>query len=231
MLVAQNLSKIFHRKKDSFYAVKNANLTLFDGDFVSVFGESGSGKSTLLKMLSGMISPSEGNILWNQESYFAHDDIWRAELRNEFIGIIPQEIFLLNDLTVLQNVLLPRTIAKNFKKTRSALSANAFAISLLERLGVAHLANEFAQNLSGGEIRRIAFARALMNEPQIIIADEPTSNLDDENSRLILKIFQEESQKGNIVIVATHDEILKNISQRIYFMKRGVLSEVDSLNL
>lgn len=232
-LTATNLSKIYSQRGFEFYAVRNVNATFESNKLTAIFGESGSGKSTLLSLLAGLAEPTEGSVSIDGEIFASHDDIWRSLVRNRRIGYIPQGIAMLSHLTVLQNVILPRTIvdAKLQKVTKSAASPKARAMELLERLGVSNLADKYPKNISGGELRRVAVARALINEPEFLFADEPTSNLDGRNRERILEILRKEAEDGVSVILATHDESAKSVADDLLWMKSGELTFCNSLFL
>lgn len=232
-LTATNLSKMYSQRGSGVYAVRNVNATFESNKLTAIFGESGSGKSTLLSLLAGLAEPTRGTVSIDGEIFSHHDDIWRSLVRNQRIGYIPQGIAMLSHLTVLQNVVLPRTIVDNKlqKLTKSAASPNLRAMELLEKLGVSDLAGEYPQNISGGELRRVAVARALINEPEFLFADEPTSNLDGRNSELIFEILRKEAEKGAAVILITHDESVKSIADDLRWMKNGELIYDNSLSL
>lgn len=176
-------------------------------------------------MICGILTPSSGKILIYDESknetdlYSIEDDA-RSAFRNKNFGVIPQGQSGLSSLSVLENVKLPALV---YGEDSSEL--NCFALSLLEKVGIADLKNEFPQNLSGGEMRRMAIARALINKPKFIFADEPTSDLDDENTQNILGLLQQISKEGASVLLVTHEVGAEKYADKVFRMDGGVLRE------
>ena len=216
ILNGNNITKEYTRRGLKFNAVSNAEFFAWSGDFTVIFGESGSGKSTLLNALAGVTAPTSGTVEIDGQPIFSLSDEELAQLRNERIGYIPQNTASLSAFTVAENIILSSTLY-NKKIDKGHIGA------LLNKLGIAHLANESPQNLSGGELRRVAIARALANKPDLIIADEPTSNLDEENSRKVYSIFARLARTGVSVVIATHDKNAFGYSNRVYHMKSGTL--------
>ena len=172
MIRVEELKKIFLRNNANFEAVQGVSLTIQKGEFAAITGHSGSGKTTLFNMIAGLIFPSSGNIYIDGVNFTALSKKEKAFFRNEKIGYILQSQNLLNNFTILDNICMPAYLSKEaccFKKR---------AVELLEKIGLADLANEYPPNLSGGEMRRISIARAMLNNPKVILADEPTSNLE-----------------------------------------------------
>ena len=216
ILNGNNITKQYTRRGEKFNAVNNADFFAWSGDFTVIFGESGSGKSTLLNALAGVTAPTTGSIEIDGQPLFKLNDEELARLRNERIGYIPQNTASLSAFTVAENITLTSTLY-NKKIDKEHIKA------LLNKLGIAHLANEHPQNLSGGELRRVAIARALANKPDLIIADEPTSNLDEENSRKVYSLFARLARTGVAIVIATHDKNAFGYSNRVYHMKSGSL--------
>ena len=204
MLVAQGVTKKFFRKGREeaqwFDAVSGADVSLAPGEFVVLMGRSGGGKSTLLNMLAGLLAPNEGCVQLNGQDLYALSDDELSRLRNEHIGVVPQGQTPLHSLTVVQNVTLP------YLMYRADDGVEARALELLESLGIRHLADSYPSELSGGEMRRMAIARALVCNPAVVLADEPTSDLDDENTRIVLRKLRDVADAGAAVLVATHDQ-------------------------
>ena len=204
MLVAQGVTKKFFRKGREeaqwFDAVSGADVSLVPGEFVVLMGRSGGGKSTLLNMLAGLLAPNEGCVQLNGQDLYALSDDEFSRLRNEHIGVVPQGQTPLYSLTVVQNVTLP------YLMYRADDGVEARAFELLESLGIRHLADSYPSELSGGEMRRMAIARALVCNPAVVLADEPTSDLDDENTRIVLRKLRDVADAGAAVLVATHDQ-------------------------
>lgn len=218
---AEKTARTFFRNgKDSnyFYAVQETDFAPEEGKVTVITGKSGSGKSTLLHMLGGLLTPTSGKVFLDGSDLYATSDAERSKKRNEKIGFIPQGQTGLQSLTVLENVLVPATLYG--KK-----GMEGKAIGLLERLGVAELKDAYPNELSGGEIRRMAIARALLNDPELILADEPTGDLDDENTTAVLQLLRERAASGATVIVVTHDKETFAFADETYVMKKGVLTK------
>ncbi|WP_290766170.1 ABC transporter ATP-binding protein [Fibrobacter sp. UBA4297] len=216
ILNGNNITKEYTRRGEKFPAVNNADFFAWSGDYTVIFGESGSGKSTLLNALAGISAPTSGSIAIDGQPLYTLNDEERSRLRNERIGYIPQNAACLPAFTVTENIELAASLYKH-RIDKEQIQ------SLLKKLGIAHLANEYPANLSGGELRRVAIARALVNNPDLIIADEPTSNLDEDNSRKVFSLFGRLAKSGAAVIVATHDRSAFGYNNRTYHMKSGTL--------
>lgn len=226
ILKAEKISKQYTRKtKNSnfFYAVCETDFELPDNSLIEICGRSGSGKSTFLNMMCGILTPSSGKILIEenenqQTDLYSMDDENLSFFRNKNFGVIPQGQSGLSSLTVLENVKLSALVYKDDSKELSD-----FALSLLEKVGIADLKNEFPQNLSGGEMRRMAIARALINKPKFIFADEPTSDLDDENTQNILSLLQSISKENVGVLLVTHETDAAKYADKVFKMDGGKL--------
>lgn len=221
MLEAQGIRKEFIRQgkgTNRLVAVQDTDLTLGAGELTVLMGRSGSGKSTLLNMLAGLLAPTAGRILLDGEDLYAMEDRALSRLRNARIGVIPQGQTALHSLTVLENVLLP--VRMYDPKADAAPEAAA----LLERLGIAELQQDKPAALSGGELRRMAIARAVIRRPQIILADEPTGDLDDENTAIVFDFLRESARNGAAVLVVTHEGDAVQYADRIFRMNAGVLT-------
>lgn len=218
-LEIKNIKKEFKRGEKSFLAVNDVNLTITDKDFISIIGHSGSGKSTLLNLIAGLLNPSSGDILIDGKSIVGLNDKEISQIRNNKIGYILQGQSLLSNLTVLENIKLP------FELMGNKGDASKYALELLEKIGISNLANSYPSVLSGGEAKRVAVARALINKPDILLADEPTSDLDEENTEIIMKLFKEISQQGTAVLMVTHNLSTTNYGNSVYKMKNGILNK------
>ena len=218
-LVISNLEKKFILGDRTVTAVNNVNLNVSDGDFISIIGRSGSGKSTLLNMISGLLVPTGGEIILDGKDISKISDEELSYLRNSEIGYIMQGKSLLQQLTVIENILLPFYL---YKREGNPLNR---ARKLLEQIGIAHLENAYPSKLSGGELRRVAIARALINSPKILLADEPTSDLDRKNTLEIMKLFQEISGNGTSIIMVTHELDTIGFGNRVLQMDEGLLKE------
>ena len=219
VLKLTELCKEYQRGGGPFLAVDHVDLNVEAGDFVNVIGRSGSGKSTLLYMAAGMLSPTSGAVELNGENLAGKDDASLSRLRNDKIGFIPQDAAALPHLTLLENVLLPFCLWPHGGDGEGA------ARLLLERLGIAHLADAYPSELSGGELRRALIARALINRPMIVIADEPTSDLDVESSKNIMETFAKLNEEGATLLLVSHDLDTLRYGKRVYTMSDGRLSD------
>ena len=219
LLQASGLNKIYERNQKDFFAVNDASLTIQSGDFINIIGRSGSGKSTFLNMLTGLLRPTSGTVHFGNIDIYSLDDEKLSTLRNSHFGYIPQGSGLLTNLTVFENLCLPFYIGMNDGAIEDR------AAFLLEEIGLNHLAQMYPANLSGGELRRIMIARALINSPDIVIADEPTSDLDAETTKDIMNLFTNINKKGTTLIIITHELGTLSHGNRILTMKDGQLSE------
>lgn len=200
MLEVMNLNKTYKTYNGNVYALRNINFTAKKGEFIAVIGQSGCGKSTLLNIIAGLLTPTDGTIIYNGDIITGRKKSYLQEYRCRHVGIILQNFSLLNDRTVRQNVELPLRIRKNGKEQKSKLVE-----MYLDNFGMLSKIDAFPNQLSGGEKQRTAIARALVSSPDIIIADEPTGALDKTNAQQIVKMLREISISGKIVIMATHN--------------------------
>lgn len=222
ILKAENISKKYYRPTKNashFEAVKTVDFTLEEGKVTEITGRSGSGKSTLLYMLAGLLKPSSGKVLLDGKDIYSLSDDELSILRNQKIGVIPQGQTGLFSLTVLENVLVPAAIYGDSKKYEER------ARHLLSLVGIENLADSKMAELSGGEMRRMAIARALILDPEIIFADEPTDDLDDENTKQVLSLLQELTHIGKSLLLVTHEKMAEEYADKIYRMEAGSLKE------
>ncbi|WP_295149856.1 ABC transporter ATP-binding protein [uncultured Peptoniphilus sp.] len=204
IIKTENLSKSFKRGSNTLFAVKNVNFTLEEGDFVNIIGRSGSGKSTFLNLLSGLLKPTEGKIFAKGKDMSDFSDREISKYRNEVIGFVPQSLGTLPNLNVLENVSLPYYL---FKRDDFAYEKAAM---LLDEMGILHLKDDFPKNLSGGELKRVLIARSMINSPELLILDEPTSDLDKNTTMEIMDLLKKINSKGTALIIVTHElDILK----------------------
>ena len=224
MLKAVDLSMRCFRKTgqaNHFFAVRHANLTLHPGEVALLTGRSGSGKTTLLHMLAGLLTPTEGKVWLDETDLYALPDGALSRLRGEKLGVIPQGRSAVDTLTVLENVLLPRQL-------RGEKGDVEEAVKWLDALGIASLRDARPAELSGGELRRMAIARALAGNPEIILADEPTGDLDDENTEVVLSLLRNLAvEAGKTVLLVTHDSEALPYGTRVYRMDGGILRTED----
>ena len=204
MIKIKNLTHYYNKDK----ALDNINLEINNSEFICFIGESGSGKSTLLSILSTLLKPTSADVYFNNLNYKDIQNI--DKFRKENIGFIFQFHYLINYLTVKENIKLANKKAKD-KEIKTLLST----------LGIENLIDKYPNEISGGQRQRVAIARALINNPKVIFADEPTGNLDSNNSLKVFELFKELSKKGTTIIVATHDKNLAKIANKIYELKDG----------
>lgn len=213
MIDIKHLTKGFQTPRGKITVLEDFSLTALNGTFLGIAGKSGAGKSTLLSLIAGLQKPDSGSIrIDTEENKITPTEITSltekelATFRNKNIGFVSQEQSFLENLTVLDNVRLPAYLSK--EKTRSDTDAKIIerARSLLEEFGIAHLADQYPQNLSGGENHRVLIARALINNPKIILADEATDSIDSDRTEEIIKIFRILANQGKIVILVSHDK-------------------------
>jgi lipoprotein-releasing system ATP-binding protein len=219
VLEARHINKYF-KKPTLYHVLKDINFEIKKGEFVSVMGKSGCGKSTLLYILSTMDTDYEGELLLNNELITGQDRDYLSHIRNKHIGFVFQFHYLLSEFSVLENVMLPAK--KLAEKTEKEIEHDA--IEKLKMLNIEHLTYKRASNVSGGEKQRIAIARALINNPSIIMGDEPTGNLDSYNSENVFNIFKQLSADYNLsLLVVTHDEDFAKRTNRIITMEDGTI--------
>lgn len=219
----QNISKIYSTDRMDTYALKDVSFSIQNQDFIAIQGTSGSGKSTLLNILGMLTSPSSGKYLLKGRNISQLKTFQKAFIRNEFIGFIFQNFNLIDDLNVKKNVELPLIYRKGMKKQqRLKLVENA-----LKRVGLDHRLHHYPKQLSGGQQQRVAIARAIVGNPAIILADEPTGNLDSKNSQSVMNLLKELNESGSTICVVTHDTRYSKMVNRIFLIEDGQLSEAD----
>ena len=212
MISLQHVSKTYETPAGKFSALKEIELEIPQGEFVGVVGKSGSGKSTLLNMVAGIDRPSAGSVAVAGTEIHALSENKLAVWRGRNVGFVFQFFQLLPTLTAAENVMLPMDFCKSlpFRERRKR------ALTLLERVGVGPQADKLPATLSGGEQQRVAIARALANEPPLVLADEPTGNLDSVTATAILDLFRDMANRGTTVVIATHEtDIARVIDRRI----------------
>ena len=239
MYILENVSKKYHRRNKEIFALEDINLEIEDGDFLIIKGESGSGKSTLLALLAGIQEASLGKVFLdgNDFSSLSENDI--AKLLKNQISYIPQGYSLLPNLSILDNIRLVKDIKnenqeKTQKNNRNNKINNNLAnnevkeiIRILKELKISDLIRSYPEELSGGEQKRVAIARALLQDTNIILADEPTSDLDKESANIIWSIFEKANQEGKTVIVVTHQEKLNTKNKRILVLEDGKIKKEE----
>ncbi|WP_298046632.1 ABC transporter ATP-binding protein [uncultured Cardiobacterium sp.] len=198
-------------------ALDDVNITVARGEFVAIMGSSGSGKTTLMNILTCLDTPSEGQVLLNGTDAAALDEEARRTFRARTIGLVFQQFHLLPYLTACENVMLAQYY--------HSVTDKAAALAALERVGLDHRSSHLPKQLSGGEQQRVCIARALINEPEILFADEPTGNLDAENERIVLNIFAELHAQGRTIVMVTHNPDLGQQTDRIIQLQHGKIIE------
>jgi len=221
MLRADNLHKVYKDGKKELHVLKGVSLELRKDEVVAIVGPSGAGKSTLLHILGGIDKPSSGRVFLDNSDFYSMDDANRARFRNQKIGFVFQFYHLLPDFTALENVMLPGLIkASSFRKKPSGIKN--IAETLLEDVGLQKRMHHRPGELSGGEQQRVAIARALINNPKMLLCDEPTGNLDSEMGLEILSIlFNLNKKHKTLVVIVTHDEEIARRTGRVVEMKDG----------
>ena len=218
-LEAKKLVKEYKRRGVSFRAVDDIDFSIDTGDFVMIEGESGSGKTTFLNLLTGLTEPTSGNVMISGKPLKDIGDKELSKIRNQKIKYIPQGESLLSALTVRENILFPYTIGGLEKPSPERL------LEVSDKLGITDLLDEYPSELSGGEMRRATIARAVINKPSLIIADEPTGSLDSENTFKVMEIFKNIASEGTAVIVVTHQKETLGYASKVYGMEQGSLKE------
>ena len=217
----QGLYKDYNTAAGVFPVLKDVNLTIDDGDYVAIMGPSGSGKSTFMNILGCLDRPTKGEYILDGHSIKSLSSNELAKLRNKTIGFVFQGFNLLARSTLVENVSLPLVYAEDQKELRAKIAKN-----ILERMGLGNYFDSKPSQISGGQQQRVAIARALVNQPRIILADEPTGNLDSKTSDEIMKIFDELNQIGNTIIIVTHEnDIAEHASRQVRFLDGKIVED------
>jgi putative ABC transport system ATP-binding protein len=217
LIELRELSKEYKRGGRAFNAVNRVSLSVEPGDFISITGRSGSGKTTLLNMGAGLLNPTRGSVFFEGKDIYALGDKEISFLRNAKIGYVPQGQSLLSNFTVFDNVRIPWFLF------RREGDAEGRTFILLEKVGISRLAASYPKELSGGEMRRVSIARALINRPRLLIADEPTGDLDAETTAEIMRLFSDIAREGTAVLIVTHELDTLGYGNRTYSMNAGSL--------
>lgn len=221
MLVIENISMNYDETPNIVHALSNVNLILNKNELTIIEGPSGSGKTTLLNIIGGLLKPSSGKILVNNKNIIEMNDNEKAYYRNKVIGFVFQSFYLEPNFTVYDNVEVPLIIAGIPKNERRKM-----ILSTLDSVGLLDKEKMIASKLSGGEKQRVSIARAIVNNPEIILADEPTGNLDSKNGDMIMSLLKRISKEDKIVIVITHnDEQAIKYGDKIYCLNDGEINE------
>ena len=217
MIELRNISKTFKSKNEDIEILKNISFTINANEISLIYGHSGVGKSTLLSIIGTLIKPTQGNLLYHNKKITYDSDL--SYLRRESIGFIFQDNYLLPEYNIIENLIVPQLInGESFNNARKKSK------DMLELIELEHLSSRYYSEISGGEKQRISLIRSLINNPDIVIADEPTANLDEKNCKQLLDLIVKLNKElGKSFLIATHDDRLKSISNSIYKLFNGEL--------
>lgn len=219
MLQIEKVSKTYHSKGIDYPVLKEISATIHDGEFVAIMGPSGSGKTTLLNVISGFISADGGKVILDGQDILTGEENELAEIRQHKLGFVFQDFMLLNGLTIRENIFLPQIIAR---KPKSQMEQNTH--TLLEVFGIEEIAEKYPAEVSGGQKQRASIARALSNNPSIILADEPTGNLDSKSSTAVIEAFLNAKEKiGATIFMVTHDAFAASYADKVIALKDGIV--------
>jgi putative ABC transport system ATP-binding protein len=223
-IVAENLMKQYGEGDAAVSAVRDMSFQIGSGEFVAIMGESGAGKSTLLSMMGAMNSPTSGQYIVDDIDVYSLGSERRADFRREFLGFVFQSFHLVPYLTIAENVMLPLVTVKASRKAKRASAEEALA-----RVGLEGKAGRLPSQISGGEKERVAIARAVVNEPPILLADEPTGNLDSKTSQDVMNLIKELNREGMTVVMVTHSAECAGHAERILTVSDGCLKGNNAL--
>lgn len=219
MLELKNVKKVYVVKNEKVMALNDVSYTFEMNNFYGIMGHSGSGKTTLISILGLLESFDSGTYLINGEEVKDFDNNKISKIRRDYVGFVFQDFYLDEYLNVYENVMLPLITRKELSKE----TKNEMVIESLTKVGIVDRKNHFPSQLSGGEKQRVAIARALINNPKIILADEPTGNLDEDNEKMIFQILKDLSKEGKCVIVVSHSNEIKSYADKIIKITNGKL--------
>jgi putative ABC transport system ATP-binding protein len=221
MISVKDVRKKYELGEKGFWALKGVSMNVMQGDFIAIVGKSGSGKSTLLNLLGGIDRPTQGRIVFDGKELNSFSENQLSRLRGESIGFVFQFFQLMPTLTVLENIIMPMEFSKNIPASKRKNRAE----KLLSEVGILDQADKFPSALSGGEQQRVGVARAMANDPKIILADEPTGNLDTQTTEDIFRLLENLVSEGKCVIMVTHNEDLAKRCDRIIRIQDGMIVE------
>ena len=215
-IIAENLAKHYGAGDATVTAVAGVSFSIREGEFIGVMGESGAGKSTLLGMIGAMNAPTSGRLMVDDIDVYSLGQEQRADFRREFLGFIFQSFHLVPYLTVIENVMLPLAIVKAGKKKKRMMAEAALA-----QVGLSDKADRLPGQISGGEKERVAIARSIVNDPPVLLADEPTGNLDTQTTREIMELLSQLNKEGMTIIMVTHSPDCAEYAQRVVRVSDG----------
>lgn len=224
MITMKDVTKTYQMGEEVVTALDNVSLTVEEGEFTSIMGPSGSGKSTIMNILGLLDKFDSGSYTLNGINVSDHEDEELAKIRNKEIGFVFQSFNLLPRMNLLENVMLPLVYAKVPKKERQRRAKEA-----LERVGLGNRLYHKTNEISGGQTQRVAIARAIVNNPSVLMADEPTGNLDSKTTKTIMRIFQELNDEGTTIIMVTHEPEMAQYTKRIVHVRDGKIEKTEKI--
>lgn len=221
IVVAKDVRKVYGINiENQVEALKNVNLTISKGDYVCVMGPSGAGKSTLLNVLTTIDTPTSGHLEINGQNIRSLSESKLCEFRYQNLGFIFQDFNLIDSLTIRENIAVPLTMAGAEKKL-----IDRSVVDIADKLGISKLLDKYPMECSGGQRQRVAIARALVTQPSLIVADEPTGNLDSQNSHELMMLFEELNKEGTTILMVTHDALVASYSKKFLYISDGEITE------
>lgn len=224
LIIMKNINKYYPVGKNKLHVLKNLDLTIERGEFLMIMGKSGSGKTTLMNIFGFLDTISDGDYLFDDQDVSKLTENQKSDLRNEYLGFIFQQFFLIQSLNVRQNVELPMV----YEGKRKDRERQEVAKKYLDMVGLDEKEKSKTTELSGGQQQRVAIARALVNEPLLIMADEPTGALDSETSADIMAILTELNKEGKTIVMVTHDSDMTKYASRVIYMRDGLFLDEEA---